>query len=639
MVVSYGAWPSPVTADLVAGAATMLGEVVVGEDAVYWLEGRPAENGRQVVVVRARGGARDVTPAELNVRTLAHEYGGGAYAVGGQTVFCANFADQRLYRVDARGTAHPITPVPALPRGDRYADMDIAFDGQRIYCVRERHHRDAEPDNAIVVLPTDGSAAPRVVAAGHDFCAFPRVSPDGTRLAWTSWDHPRMPWDGTQLWEARIRSDGALEEPRLVAGGPSESIFQPAWSPDGALHFVSDRTGWWNLYRDTGSGVEAVTLAEADFGAPQWVFGLSTYAFLDDGRIACAVTERGITRLGAVENGAFKPFDLPYTAVGSVRARGGRLAFIASGPAESDAVISFDGSRPEVLARSLTIDLDPNLVPRPQPMTFSTTGQETAHAFFYAPRNPSVEAPKQERPPLLVVSHGGPTGHVRADFSLERMFWTSRGFAVAEVNYRGSTGHGRAYREALAGKWGIVDVEDCIAAARFLADRGDVDAERIAIRGGSAGGYTTLCALAFHDFFAAGVSSYGVADPAALVIETHKFESRYLDKLIGPWPEAEEVYRERAPIYHADRIRRPVLLLQGLEDAVVPPAQAERMVKALRACGVPHAYVAFEGEQHGWRRAETIRAAHEAELSFYGQLFGFTPAGDVPRLEIEGLGP
>ncbi len=638
MTIPYGAWPSPVTADLLAAAVKRLDQVVIGEDGVYWLEGRPAEAGRQVVVARDDGAApRDVTPADLNVRTLAHEYGGGDYAVHGRTVFCANFVDQRLYRVDDGGVC-PITPEPALPRGDRYADMHVTPGGQRIYCVREHHFSDAEPANEIVVLPTDGSAEPRVVAAGHDFCACPRVSPDGTRLAWTTWDHPRMPWDGCELWGARIRPDGTLDDPRLVAGGPGESIFQPAWSPDGVLHFVSDRTGWWNLYRVTRVGVEPIVPAEAEFGMPQWVFGMSTYAFLDGGRIACAVTERGITRLGLVEGGAFKPLDLPYTSCGSLSGRGQRLALIGASPAQPSAVIGLDGTwSPEVLARSFDLALDPALIPAPEPIAFPSAVGATAHALYYPPRNPSAEAPPRERPPLLVMSHGGPTGHVPAVVSLQRLFWTSRGFAVAEVNYRGSTGYGRAYREALAGQWGIADVEDCIAAARFLAERGDVDPERIAVRGGSAGGYTTLCALAFHDFFAAGVSHFGIADPAALATDTHKFESRYLDKLIGPWPEAEAVYRERAPLYHADRIQRPVLLLQGLEDAVVPPAQAERMVEALRARGVPHAYVPFEGEQHGFRRAETIRAAHEAELSFYAQLFGFTPAGDVPRLPIEGL--
>ncbi|MGH8884274.1 MAG: S9 family peptidase [Egibacteraceae bacterium] len=660
MTVPYGAWPSPVTADLVAGAATRLDQVVLGETVVYWLEGRPAEGGRQVVVARDDGGGapRDVTPAELNVRTLAHEYGGGDYAVHGRTVFCANFADQRLYRVDqgvggspptSQGGVRPLTPEPTLPRGDRYADMDVTPDGQRIYCVRERHYSQgvggspptshAEPENAIVVLPTDGSAEPRVVAGGHDFCAYPRASPDGTRLAWTTWDHPRMPWDGSELWQARLRPDGTLDEPRLVAGGPRESIFQPTWSPDGVLHFVSDRTGWWNLYRVTGVGVEPIAPAEAEFGMPQWVFGMSTYAFLDDGRIACAATERGITRLGIVEDGLLRPLDLPYTAYVSLRGRGQRLAFVAASPAQPSAVIRLDGTwSPEVMARSLTLDLDPDLISAPEPITFPTVAGATAHALYYPPRNPSAEASAEERPPLLVMSHGGPTSHVLAVVSLQRVFWTSRGFAVAEVNYRGSTGYGRAYRDALAGQWGIADVDDCIAAARFLAGRGDVDPARIAIRGGSAGGYTTLCALAFRDFFAAGVSHYGVADPAALARDTHKFESRYLDKLIGPWPEAKAVYRERTPLYHADQIQRPVLLLQGLEDAVVPPAQAEHMVEALRARGVPHAYVAFAGEQHGFRRAETIRAAHHAELSFYAQLFGFTPSGDVPRLPIEGLG-
>ncbi|MGH8905473.1 MAG: prolyl oligopeptidase family serine peptidase [Egibacteraceae bacterium] len=632
MSVPYGAWPSPVTPEFVSGAALRLSQVVLGEDEVYWVEGRPAEGGRQVLM-RASAARREVTPAGLNVRTLAHEYGGGDYAVHGRSAFCANFADQRLYRVDG-GEARPITPEPALPRGDRYADLDLTPDGERIYCVRERHRPDGEPVNEVVVLPADGSAEPRVVASGRDFCSSPRVSPDGARLCWLVWDHPRMPWDGTELLEAPIRPDGTLGEPRLVAGGPSESIFQPSWSPDGALHYISDRTGWWNLYRDPAA--DPLVRMQAEFGMPQWVFGMTMYGFLDGGRIACAVTDRGITRIGVIERSDLSWLDLPYTAVRDLRARGGRIAVIAAGPADPAAVVVWEGGTSEVLARSLSLDLDVSLMPSPEPITFSTSGAR-AHALYYPPRNPAIRAPEGERPPLLVASHGGPTGSFPVAVSLERVYWTSRGFGVVEVNYRGSTGYGRAYREALNGQWGIADVEDCIAAARFLAERGWVDPARIAVRGGSAGGYTTLCAVAFHDYFAAGVSHFGVADPAALVRDTHKFESRYLDGLIGPWPQAEAVYRERTPLLHADRIRCPVLLLQGLEDAVVPPAQAEQMVEALRASGVPHAYVPFAGEQHGFRRAETIAAALEAELSFYGQVFGFTPAGDVPRLSIDGL--
>jgi dipeptidyl aminopeptidase/acylaminoacyl peptidase len=633
MSIPYGAWSSPITPELVSGAALRLDQVALTDDAVYWLEGRPAEGGRQALMAYD-GTRREVTPPGCNVRTLAHEYGGGNYAVHGPLVFYANFADQRLYRLEG-GEARPITPSPASPSGDRYADLDLTPDGERIYCVRERHRAGGEPVNELVVLPADGSAEPLRVASGHDFFSSPRVSPDGTRLCWLVWDHPRMPWDGTELLQARIQPDGTLGEPRLVAGGPDESIFQPSYSPDGALHYVSDRTGWWNLYRDPAG--DPIVRMQAEFGLPQWVFGMATYGFLDGGRIACAVTDRGLTRVGIIEQGDLSWLDLPYTAVRDLRARGGRIALIAAGSADPAAVVVWDEGEHTVLARSLSLDLDARLMPTPEPITFPTSGNEQAHALYYPPCNPDVEAAEDERPQLLVSSHGGPTAHVVAAVSPERLYWTSRGFGVVEVNYRGSSGYGRAYRQALNNQWGIVDVEDCIAAARFLAERGSVDPARIAVRGGSAGGYTVLCALAFHDVFTAGVSYYGVGDLSALAKDTHKFESRYLDGLIGPWPQAESVYRERSPLFHAERIRCPVLLLQGLEDAVVPPAQAEQMVEALRARDVPHAYVPFAGEQHGFRRAETIMSALQAELSFYGQVFGFTPAGDVPRLPIEGL--
>jgi len=532
--------------------------------------------------------------------------------------------------------------VIATPRGERYADMEFTPDGTRLYAVRERHREPgAEAVNDLVVIPLDGSAAPVAVAGGHDFFASPRVSPDGTTLVWLAWDHPRMPWDGTELYSAPINPDGTLGQARLVAGGPEESVFQPAWSPEGVLYLVSDRSGWWNLYFEEDGKVHPLYPMEAEFGAPMWVFGMATYAFLDDGRTACIVSQDGIDRLAVLDGGRLELLDLPYTAyVGPYLATDGRrVAVVASGPADPSAVLVIDlglpdGPQVEVVRRSLSIEVDPAYVPEPESIEFPTAGGLTAYALYYPPANPEAAGPDGERPPLLVNSHGGPTGQTPAMFSLATMFWTSRGFGVVYVNYGGSTGYGRAYRRRLDGNWGIVDTQDCIAAAAYLADRGSVDPDRLAIRGGSAGGYTTLCALTFHDHFAAGVSHFGVADPAALAAETHKFESRYLDGLIGPWPDAEQVYTERSPIHHTDGLSCPTLLLQGLEDKVVPPSQAEAMAEALRAKGVPYALLAFEGEQHGFRQVATIRRAYEAELAFYGQVFGFTPAGELPPLEL-----
>jgi dipeptidyl aminopeptidase/acylaminoacyl peptidase len=602
---------------------------------------RPAGDG-------AGGEAGDAIPEGFNARTLAHEYGGASYWLSGATLLFANFDDQRLYRVDPGSPPRPITPEPRLPTGDRYADGVVTPDGRWIVCVRERHMTGREAVNEIVALPSDGSEAPHVVAGGSAFFSFPRLSPDGRRLAWTSWSHPRMPWDGTELWVGELSGDARLRGRRLVAGGPEESIFQPSFSPDGVLHFVSDRTGWWNLYREVdreGPGVEALSPVEAELGVPQWVFGLSTYGFLPDGVVACIVGEADGQRLCRLRpGGSYEDLGLPYRSFNpaSLVASGTRLAFIGASPLQPPAVVVYDMEQGlgEVVRRSLSYDIDPALVSVAEPISFPSDvggGPTTAHALYYRPVNPAVRAPEGERPPLVVMSHGGPTSATSSALNVEIQFFTTRGIAVVDVNYGGSTGYGRAYRRRLEGRWGVLDVEDCIAAARFLVDRGDVDGNRLAIRGGSAGGYTTLCALTFHDVFRAGASYYGVADAEALATDTHKFESRYLDSLIGPYPEQKELYRARSPIHFTDRLSCPLILLQGLEDKIVPPSQAEKMVEALRAKGLPFAYLLFEGEQHGFRKAENIQRALEAELSFYGRVFGFEPAGDIPPVPIENL--
>jgi dipeptidyl aminopeptidase/acylaminoacyl peptidase len=546
----------------------------------------------------------DVLPPPFSARTTVHEYGGGAFAVHGDDVYFSNFADQRLYRLGAG----PITPEGD---GARYADGDVHPDGTSLACVREHGTL-----NQLVLVPTDGSSPPTVVAQGHDFYAAPRWSPDGSRLAWLAWDHPRMPWDGTVL-----EVDGQRR-----AGGPDESISQPRWSPDGALHWISDRTGWWNLYREG----EPVAPMDAEFAGPDWVFGQSTYAFLPDGRLIAAWSARGTTKLAVLGD---EPLDLPYTSFSSIRVFGDRIAAIAASPTIAPQVVVLDDP-PTVVRRSRPTPVDPGYLSTPRPIEFPTTGGSTAHALFYPPINQDCEPPAGERPPLVVTSHGGPTSAASTSLELRTQFWTSRGFAVVDVDYRGSAGYGRAYRKELDGRWGVVDVDDCLAAARFLADAGEVDGARMAIRGSSASGLTTLLALT-RGVFAAGASLYGVADLAALATDTHKFEARYLDGLVGPWPEAAEVYRARSPLTHAGELSAPLIIFQGLDDKVVPPAQAEVLVAALRAAGLPFAYLTFEGEAHGFRRAETLRRVMEAELSFYGQVLGFTPADDIEPVEIE----
>lgn len=600
-----------------------------------------------MVLVRqsADGTRSDVTPAPFSVRTRVHEYGGGACAIHSGTVFFSNFADQRLYRQDPGADPRPLTPEPDIPAGLRYADYVVTADGRTLIAVRERHLDDSpNAINELVALPTDGSSPGQVIASGHDFYATPRISPDGHQLCWLVWDHPRMPWDGTELWVADLAPDGTLSNQRQVAGGPAESIFQPGWSPRGELYCASDRTGWWNLYCLGSDGqTQAIAPMEAEFGNPQWVFGMQTWCFLDERRLASIYSQNGLDRLAVIEEGQpLRTLDLAFSAYDRALAAldAQTLVCVAASPTEPASVVrlNVDTAETRVLRRSRDDQLDPATIARPRSIAFPTeNGTTTAYALFYPPTNPAFHAPDTERPPLIVISHGGPTSMTQAALSLGIQFWTSRGFAVVDVNYGGSSGYGRAYRERLNGRWGIVDMEDCAQAAHYLAARGEVDGRRLAIRGGSAGGYTTLCALVFREDFAAGASYFGVADCEALATDTHKFESRYLDGLIGPYPADKQVYYDRSPIHFADRLSCPVILFQGLEDRVVPPSQAEAMVAALEAKRLPYAYLAFAGEQHGFRKADTIERTLEAELYFYSRVFGFPLADAIEPVPIANL--
>jgi dipeptidyl aminopeptidase/acylaminoacyl peptidase len=639
----YGSWPSPITAASLVEQAVSLGQVEVDGDRVYWLEGRPSEGGRQVVVMGAPGDEpRDALGSEWSARTIVHEYGGGSYAVADGVVFFSNFADQRLYRIDAGAAPRPLTPEPPEPMAYRYADTRVSPDGRWLVCVRERH-LEGEVVNDIVLLDAVGGGEPGEEVSGADFFSAPRFSPDGRRLAWLCWCHPHMPWDGTELWTAEI-GDGGLAGAERIAGGPEESISQPRWSPTGVLHWVSDRTGWWNLYAEGDGGSAAARVLaplDAEFTGPDWIFGQSTYGFLDDGRIVVTWWQNGLANLGVLDpsTSALERWDVPYTAVGSLRPNNGGIVAIVASATDEPAVVAFDsgGTVTATLRRSRPATPDRGYISAAEPIEFATEDGQTAHALWYAPANKDVDGPSDERPPLIVMSHGGPTASASPALNLSTQFWTSRGFAVVDVDYGGSTGYGRDYRQRLQGRWGIVDVDDCVNAARHLVRGGLVDGSKLAIRGGSAGGYTTLCALTFRDEFSVGASYFGVADAEALATDTHKFESRYLDGLIGPYPEAKELYRERSPIHYADRLSAPLILFQGLEDRVVPPAQAEVMVDALRLRGLPFAYVAFEGEQHGFRRAENIIRSIEAELWFYGRVLGFEPADTIEPVPAENL--
>ena len=626
-----------------------LGAVALDGGDVYWLEGRPHEGGRNVLVRRRRDGSTvDVVPANFNVRSRVHEYGGGAYVVSRGIVYFSNFADQRIYRIDANDIGpHPITKAGKW----FYADYALDPVRNRLVCVREDHSGEGEAVTTLVSLPLDeGLHSGDVIASGHDFYSTPRFSPDGSKLLWLAWRHPNMPWDGTELWIADATPEGAIANARIVAGGADESIYQPGWAPDGSVYFVSDRNGWWSLYRSSRSSSEFEPVlenppAEAEFGRPQWVFGTATWAFAGPSRMVAAYTQHGRWFLADVDTdtGEWRRIETdlePHDWMAAdTSAPAPSVILVAASATRADSVVRLDLSsgRADVLRASSTFELNPEDVSVAQPIQFPTDEGE-AHAIYYAPANALVAGPDDERPPLIAISHGGPTTATNATLDLRIQFWTSRGFAVVDVNYRGSSGFGREYRNRLRGEWGIADVADMVHGVRHLVAAGLADESRLVIRGGSAGGYTTLAALTFDPgVFKAGASYYGISDIEVLAHDTHKFEARYLDRLIGPYPEARETYRSRSPIHFVDRLACPLILFQGLEDRVVPPNQSEMMANAARARGLPVAYLTFEGEQHGFRKAETIVKSLEAELYFYGSVFGFEPAGSLSPIQIDNL--
>jgi dipeptidyl aminopeptidase/acylaminoacyl peptidase len=637
--VPYGSWPSPLTAARVAAGALRLGQVAVDGADVYWLEGRAAEGGGNVLVRWSPDGPpADVSPRGFDVRTRAHEYGGGAYTVHDGVIYASNFVDQQIHTWRVGETPRALTP-----RGYCYAQYQVDAGRARLIAVREDHRREGvEPAAAIVAVPFDAPtpSAGDVLVCGADFYSDPVLSPDGRQLAWLQWRHPNMPWDGTDLYVADVGDDGSPGKPRHVAGAVDESVFQPRWSADGLLYFISDRTGWWNLYRLRDDRIESLCEREADFGRPQWVFGMSTYAFQSTTRLVVTWAELGRWRIGllAVDTGRLAPLDIACEPLDSVVATPDAAYFIGGSAVDAAAITRFvfGTATLQVLKRSRDDALDPAFVSIAEPVTFESGGLST-HAFYYPPTNPACIAPAGTLPPLIVLSHGGPTSVTDAVLDIDIQFWTTRGFAVVDVNYGGSTGYGRAYRRRLNGQWGIVDVQAAVHAARFLVAAAKADSRRLITRGGSAGGYTTLAALAFHETFTAGASYYGVSDLELLARDTHKFEARYLDSLVGPYPAEAATYRARSPIHAVDRLNCALIFLQGLEDRVVPPSQSERMAAAVRAKGLPVAYVTFEGEQHGFRKADSIVCALESELYFYGRVFGFKPADSLAPVPIDNL--
>jgi dipeptidyl aminopeptidase/acylaminoacyl peptidase len=649
--------------------------VQLDRDDIYWLEGRPREGGRSVLLRRNRDGSIvEVVPPDFNVRSRVHEYGGGAYIVRDRTVYCVNFSDQRVYRIVAADALNS-TPVPEAltPPGPwRYADFDVDVRRQRLICVREDHAQEGrEPINTIVSVSMGPAAAvargarfgePRrslrqrraghyvhgdVIASGYDFYSTPRLSPDGTRLAWLSWRHPAMPWDATDLWVGDVDAKGALTNATRVAGGDAESIYQPGWSPDGALYYVSDRTGWWQLYRSDLSGRSDRAVIrnppdEAEFGRPAWVFGTATWACAGPSQLIVSYTQRGRWHLATVDvvSGMLSPLAPGLQPDEWIAADANGAIVVAGSDTAPDNVVRIDTATGKVVSirTASTESIEAGYISVPEAIEFPTADGRTAHAFYYAPQNKDFNAPSPETPPLIAITHGGPTAAASATLDLQIQYWTSRGFALVDVDYGGSSGYGRAYRKRLNGNWGIVDVADVTSAARFLCQTGRGDARRLIIRGGSAGGYTTLAALTFQaGTFKAGASYYGISDLEVLELDSHKFESRYSHSLIGAYPEARDTYRARSPIHAIDRLACPLILFQGLQDTVVPPNQSQMMADAVRDKTLPVAYLAFEGEQHGFRKAETIARCLEAELYFYGKVFGFTPADSIEPVEIANL--
>ncbi|HAQ04066.1 MAG TPA: peptidase [Acidimicrobiaceae bacterium] len=626
-----GTWESPITSEMLVGGAVRLGEIVTDGDDVWWAESRPDEGGRTVLV---RNGI-DQTDENINVRTLVHEYGGSAWTVRNETLVYSQYSDQRLYRRDKSNHSIPLTPEPEIQQGCRYADGRITNNEEWYVCVRELHNKsNEEPSNEIVAVPLDGSGQIKVLVSGPDFVSSPRLSKKGDQIAWVQWNHPNMPWDDTQLCVASLKEMTLINQ--KVVKSKAESFFQPEWDDQGNLYVVSDRNNWWNLFRvdQSTNDMDLIPLTniEAEIGLPQWVFGQSRYVFVGD-EIWLAYREAGIDNLATLlPDGRLEKIEIDATEIESVtNYQDGIVATVSSWKAES--LVTFV-NRKEIRPLSKTRDLgiDENWFPVPETFTYQTSDSEKAHALFYSPTNPEYEISEKEKPPLIVLAHGGPTAAARRQLQLSITYWTSRGFGVADVDYRGSTGYGRSFRNRLRNSWGLADVEDCVSVAKYLVEQKKVDKNKLAIKGGSAGGFTVLAALTFHDTFTAGASRYGIADLAILAKDTHKFESRYLDRLVGKWPEDEETYKQRSPIHHIEQLSTPMVILQGSEDPIVPPNQAHLMAQKLKENDIPHALIEFPDEGHGFRKAPNITKAIESELAFFSHIFDFEPFDDLQKI-------
>lgn len=642
-VSPYGSWQSPVSLEMVAHGTISLLRIVLDGPDTYWAEVRPAEEGREVIVRRGPGGElQDITPEGFSVGSMVNEYGTRSFTVAGGVTYFSNSEDQRVYRQRPGEDPVAITPEGSYRYGSKVYNERL----NRIICIRENHTGPEleHPTSELVALDVDGPGAPIVLLADNDFHSSPCISSDGTQLAWLTWDHPNMPWDGTELWTAFLDERGLLGPPLMVAGGIDEAVVQPEWSPANELYFISDRSGWANLYRWRDGMVEPVLEMEAEFARANWWVGMSSYGFDSPDSLVCSYVEKGYWRLARLflEDNRLAPIDIPYWEMGhgDLQVAAGRAVLVAGAPTRPLSLLEVDleSSGLKVLRVESDDELAPGYISTPEQVEFPTEGEQTAHAYFYPPANQDYVAPEGEKPPMVVVCHGGPHSAASAELNMTTQYWTSRGIAVLDVNYGGSTGFGREYRERLIGEWGVVDVNDCVNAALHMVERGDVDGDRIAISGGSAGGFTALAALTFRDVFKAGASYFGVSDLEALLSGIHKFDAHSLVGLVGPYPLYRRRYIERSPINFSQYATCPVIFFQGLEDTIVPAIQSEEMFNTLRDNGVPTAYLSFEGEYHGFLKADTIMQCLSAEFYFYSRTFGFEPADDLAPVTIENSG-
>ncbi|WP_267382972.1 S9 family peptidase [Cyanobacterium sp. uoEpiScrs1] len=635
-VTPFGSWKSPITTDLIVSRTVGLEGVTFDNEDIYWLESRATEGGRNVLVkCNADRQVTDVTPQSLNVHTRVHEYGGGAFLIVEGTIYFVNLKDQRIYKQSPNSVPEPLTPENKC----RYADFILDFSNHRLISVCEDHSRlEREAENTLVGIDLNTGKINTLVS-GHDFYSSPRLSHDGTSLTWISWNHPNLPWDQTELWLANLNENGSLDQPIKIAGNCEESICEPRWSPDGQLYFSSDRTGWWNLYRYTKKR-EIIPLfpLNGEFACPHWVFGLSTYAFISADTLVCTFCQQGQWNLATLDTREKKLtlLENPYTNIASIQAKDHQIVFIGGCPTKPTEIVHLNlkTGKTTILKQSNDLKINTGYLSIPKMIVFPTENRLTSYGWYYPPKNKDYIPLNGELPPLLVKSHGGPTSCASSNFNLQIQYWTSRGFGYFDVNYGGSTGFGREYRQRLDGKWGVVDVDDCVNGARYLVEQGLVDGDRLAISGKSAGGYTTLAALTFRNTFKAGASYYGIGDLEALAKDTHKFESRYLDLLIGKYPEEKAIYKDRSPVNFTQNLNCPIIFFQGLKDKVVSPSQAQMMVDAIKEKKLPVAYILFEEEQHGFRCAENIKRALDGEFYFYSQIFGFAPAEKLEPIKI-----